>query len=167
MTNLSLRTREDAQHLFRPCSPDENTPPTFLRLKNYMTSIFNRRLPSGLGLTASLLSVLAIAFLQAINSFGCYDHDLLSYLKALTFIAVPMLPALVCVVARKPARAVAASIFFAPWLVFAFYTDCVRPGVGGGASLAYATVMLYGFPSALLGAVFGPTLWQLFRGDAR
>jgi hypothetical protein len=132
-----------------------------------MISPVKRLLPGGLEPLNGALSILAIVFLQAINSFGCYGHDFIAYLKALIFIAVPMLPAIACVVARSQARAVAASIFFAPWLLFAFYTDCIRPGADGGASLAYASVMLFGFPSALLGAVFGPTIWQMFRGRAR
>lgn len=131
--------------------------------QSYMSPQVNLPPPRRLGLASGLLSILAIVFLQAINSFGCYGHSFVSFLKALTFIAVPMLPALVCLIAKRPARAVGASVFFGPWLLFAFYTDCIRAGVGTGASMVYVSIVLLGFPSALLGAVFGPTLWRIFR----
>ena len=97
--------------------------------------------------------------MQAFNSFSCYGHDMPAYLRALGFVAIPMAPALVAVITKNPLRAVAASLLFAPWLLFAYYTDCVRPYQGGGASMIYVAVVMYGLPCTLLGALFaGPAL---------
>jgi hypothetical protein len=52
----------------------------------------------------------------------------------------------------------AACLLIAPWLIFAWYIDCVKPYAGGGASLAYVTVLLYGTPGAILGALLTPWL---------
>ena len=38
-----------------------------------------------------------------------------------------------------PLRAVGACLLFAPWLVFAYYTDCVRPYQGGGEMIEEVT----------------------------
>ena len=106
-----------------------------------------------------LVAVAGVGLLQAFNSFACYDHDLLGYLGALGFIAIPMLPAVVALFTKNPLRAVVASLLFAPWLLFAYYTDCVRPYQGGGASMIYVGVLLYGLPCALIGALLaGPAL---------
>ena len=104
-------------------------------------------------------AILGVALLQAFNSFGCYGHDFPAYLGALGFIAIPMAPALVAVFTKNPLRAVAASLLFAPWLLFTYYTDCVRPYQGGGASMIYVAVVMYGLPCTLLGTLLaGPAL---------
>lgn len=109
----------------------------------------------------ALAAIGAVVVLQAINSFGCYHHDLPAFGQALAFIALPMLPALVALFTRNPLRSVAASALFAPWLLFAYYTDCIRPYQGGGASMVYVAVLMYGFATALLGAVLAG--WVLRR----
>lgn len=112
---------------------------------------------------AQLLGVAAIAgivALQAFNSVACYDHDLSTFLGAVGVLLVaPLLPALLSLRTANPLRAVGACLLLAPWLVFAYYTDCVRPYAGGGASLVYVAVLLWGTPSAVVGAlVAGPVL---------
>jgi hypothetical protein len=43
--------------------------------------------------------------------------------------------------------------------VLAYYTDCVRLYTGGEVSMIYVTVLLWGTPSAVLGALLtGPFL---------
>ena len=97
--------------------------------------------------------------LQAFNSFACYGHDLRGYLGALGFVAIPLLPAVFALFTKNPFRAVGAALLFAPWLLFAYYTDCVRPYQGGGASMIYVAVLMYGLPCALIGALLaGPVL---------
>ena len=66
------------------------------------------------------------------------------------FLLLPLAPALVSLVTSNPLRAVGACALLAPWLVFAYYTDCVRPYSGGGASMVYVAVLLWGTPSAIL-----------------
>lgn len=102
-----------------------------------------------------LIGIVGIALLQAFNSFACYGHDLPGYLGALAFIAVPMAPALIVLFTKNPLRAIAASLLFAPWLAFAYYTDCIRPYQGGGASMIYVAVLMYGLPCTLAGALLG------------
>jgi len=44
-------------------------------------------------------------------------------------------------------------------LFLAYYTDCVRPYSGGGASMIYIAVLFWGTPSSLVGAlVTGPVM---------
>lgn len=102
---------------------------------------------------AGLSAVLAVCGLQAFNSFGCYDHSFAKFAESLGFIAAPMLPAIIPLLTSKPIRSVGASMLFTPWLAFAYYTDCGRPYEGGGASMIYVAVVLWGFPSALVGAM--------------
>lgn len=115
--------------------------------------------------TAGLLAIAAVCLLQAINSFGCYGHSFIEMLQALLFVLPALLPAAVALLTRNPLRAVAACALFAPWLPFAFYVDCIRPYAGGGASMIYVAVLLYGFPCALLGALIGGPVsrWLGFR----
>ncbi|MDQ8020484.1 MAG: hypothetical protein REI94_01495, partial [Moraxellaceae bacterium] len=61
----------------------------------------------------------------------------------------------------NPLRAVGACLLFAPWLVFAYYTDCVQPYQGGGASMIYVAVLLWGSLSSLAGAVLSGPLMRL------
>jgi hypothetical protein len=119
-------------------------------------------------------AIAAVALLQGFNSAACYRHNLDTYLETLLFIAIPMLPAFVSLATRNPLRAVGASLLFAPWLVVAYFVDCVTPYRGGGASMIYVAVVLFGFPSALAGAlVTGPILRRLnvsldeLKGDSR
>jgi hypothetical protein len=75
------------------------------------------------------------------------------------FLGAPLLPALVSLAFPNPLRAVGACALFAPWLLLAYYTDCIRPYSGGGASMIYVAVLLWGTPSAIIGAlVTGPVI---------
>jgi len=105
-------------------------------------------------------AIVVVLGLQAFNSFACYDHTLATFLAAVgIFLVVPLLPALVSLATANPLRAVGACLFLAPWLVMAYYTDCVRPYAGGGASMIYVAVLLWGTPCAVLGALLtGPVL---------
>jgi hypothetical protein len=114
-----------------------------------------------------LLAMGMVFILQAVNSFGCYKHDLLTYLKTLGFIAIPMLPAFVSLFTANPLRAVGASALFAPWLALAYYTDCIRPDTSGGASMVYVAVLLYGFATALLGAALSGYFFRYFGLEVR
>lgn len=105
-------------------------------------------------------AVAAVLAQQAFSSFPCYHHALLDYLGAVgIFLLVPLLPALISLLTANPLRAVGACLLLSPWLWFAYYTDCVAPDAGGGASLVYVAVLLWGTPCALLGALMtGPAL---------
>jgi hypothetical protein len=94
-----------------------------------------------------------VLLLQAFNSFACYKHDVLTFLSSTAiFLTIPLLPALVSLAFPNPLPAVGACAFLAPWLLLAYYTDCVRPYSGGGASMIYVAVLFWGTPSALVGA---------------
>lgn len=106
-------------------------------------------------------AVALVVALQALNSFGCYHQSLGGFVTSLGWVTVPMLPALVWLFSANPLRSVGASAGFAPWLPLAFYTDCVRPYAGGGASMIYVAVVLYGLGTALAGGLLAP--WLLAR----
>ncbi|MGS1079870.1 Na+:solute symporter [Pseudoxanthomonas beigongshangi] len=118
--------------------------------------IISRKAALSLGAAA----VAAILAQQAFNSVSCYDHSFLDYLGAVgIFLLVPLLPALISLLTANPLRAVGACLLLSPWLWIAYYTDCVAPYSGGGASLIYVAVLLWGTPCALLGALItGPAL---------
>ena len=99
---------------------------------------------------------MTVVLLQGFNSFVCYKHDWHAFVAVLGyFVALPLVPALVSLLTTNPLRAVVSAIFFAPWLVFAYVTDCFIPYTGGGASMVYVAVILFGLPSALIGACLG------------
>jgi hypothetical protein len=107
---------------------------------------------------SGIAAILGVVGIQAFNSFACYGHDALTFLMVLgSFVAIPLVPALISLVTANPLRAVGACLLFAPWLVFAYYTDCIRPYAGGGASMIYVAVVLWGTPSSIVGALItGP-----------
>jgi len=103
-------------------------------------------------------SIGAVFLLEAFNSFSCYHHDLETFLSAAAiFVAIPLTPAFVSIALPNPLRAVGACMLFAPWLLLAYYTDCVRPYSGGGASMIYVAVLMWGTLSSIIGALIaGP-----------
>lgn len=113
--------------------------------------------------TSGVVAILGIVTLQAFNSAACYRHGIAEFLAALgTFLLLPLLPPLIALATANPLRAVGGCLLLAPWLVFAYYTDCVRPYAGGGASMVYVAVLLWGTPSAILGVLAtGPILRML------
>ena len=95
-----------------------------------------------------------VVLLQSFNSFTCYHHDFRTFLLATSiFVFVPLLPALVSLVLPNPLPAVGACVLFAPWLLLAYHTDCVRPYSGGGASMIYVALLLWGTASSFVGAL--------------
>jgi hypothetical protein len=116
--------------------------------------------------SARIFGVAAIAGIllqQAFNSAACYDHSLMGYLGAVGFfLVIPLLPAAVSLATANPLRAVGACLLLSPWLVFAYYTDCIRPYAGGGASMIYVAVLFWGTPCAALGVLLTGPVLRLF-----
>lgn len=101
--------------------------------------------------------------LQAFNSVACYKHDLGDFLMVSAFfVLVPLLPALVSLALSNPLRAVGACVLFAPWLLVAYYTDCARPYSGGGASMIYVVVFMFGTITSLIGALITNSITKSF-----
>lgn len=112
--------------------------------------LIRRRTARLLGLGA----ILGVLGLQAAGSFGCYRNSLVEFFEVAKMLLVgPLLPALVALATPNPLCAVGACLFFAPWLPYAFYTDCVRADFSGGASMVYFGVLVGGTMTSLLGAV--------------
>lgn len=108
-------------------------------------------------------AIVGVVSLQAFNSFACYHMTFLQFLWAWAFfVLTPLVPAGISLLSRNPLRAVGSCLLFAPWLLLAYYTDCVRPYAGGGASMIYVAVLLWGTPCAILGALItGPIMKAL------
>ncbi|MBD9471171.1 Na+:solute symporter [Pseudoxanthomonas sp. PXM01] len=120
-------------------------------------------IPRRQALIAGAAAIACIIALQAFNSVACYEHTLLTFLLVLgVFVLAPLLPAIVSLFTANPLRAVGACLLFAPWLVFAYYVDCVRPYQGGGASMIYVAVLLWGTPCAIVGALLTGPVMRLF-----
>lgn len=104
-------------------------------------------------------SIGGVLLLQSFNSFACYDHAFAEFLSSTAwFVGIPLLPALVSLALPNPLRAVGACLLFAPWLLLAYYTDCVAPYSGGGASMIYVAVLLFGTVTSLIGALMAGVL---------
>jgi len=117
------------------------------------------RISRNSALRYGLSAVAVIIGLELFNGLACYHHGLSGQLIALGFVAVGFLPGLIVLFSKNPLRTVGSALLFAPWLMLAFYTDCVRPYQGGGASMIYVVVVLYGFPCSVVGALLtGPAL---------
>ena len=106
-------------------------------------------------------AICAVFFLQALISFGCYKSNFSEYLNICLFVAIPLIPAFVFLGFRNPLPAVGACVFFAPWLIFAWHTICVRPYSGGGDSMIYVAVLIWGTPSAIVGAFLAALVIEL------
>lgn len=106
-----------------------------------------------------LAAIVGILLLQALIGFGCYKQDIAMFITGIAwFLAIPLLPAALSLLRQNPLGAVGACLLIAPWMLFAYYIDCVKPYAGGGASLAYVAVLLYGTPGSILGALVTPWL---------
>ena len=112
-----------------------------------------------------IASIGVVLLAHAFNNYACYKNDFSAFLlTAAIFVLPPLVLAVVALALPNPLRAVGACAFLLPWLLLAFYTDCIRPYSGGGASMIYVAVLLWGFPSAIVGAfVAGPLArrWQI------
>jgi hypothetical protein len=109
-------------------------------------------------------AIAGILLLQALIGFGCYQQDFAMFLTGvLWFLAIPLLPAVMSLLRANPLGAVGACLLIAPWMLFAGYVDCIKPYAGGGASLAYVGVLLFGTPSAIVGALLTPWLCRKLR----
>lgn len=99
-------------------------------------------------------AICGVLLLQTFNSFVCYKHDFVMFITATVFfVGVPLLPAIISLAMPNPLRAVGACVLFAPWLLLAYYTDCVLPYTGGGASMIYVAVFLWGTVTSSIGAL--------------
>jgi hypothetical protein len=75
---------------------------------------------------------------------------------------IPLVPASISLATANPLRAIGACLLLAPWLGLAYYTDCMRPYSGGGASMIYVAVLIWGTPCSILGALAtGPVMRAL------
>ena len=112
------------------------------------------------GVRCGIAAIAGVCAVQVFNSVACY-HMTMGQLVGtwVFFVLIPLVPALVSLLTANPLRAVGACLFFVPWLVLAYYTDCIRPYAGGGASMIYVAVLVWGTPSAIVGTlVAGPVL---------
>ena len=106
-----------------------------------------------IGAAAILLAV----GVQLFNDVACYKMDFAESVSHLWFPLIPLIPAALALATANPLRAIGACACVVPWYMLAYYTDCIRPYSGGGASMIYVAVVLWGFPSAVLGALItGP-----------
>lgn len=109
-------------------------------------------------------AICAVVAVQAFGSFACYHHDWPTFLSFTAFfVLVPLIPALIALLTRNPLCALGGCLLFVPWLVYAYYFNCVRLGSGGGDSMVYVQLLLYGAGSCLLGVLFTALLMWLLK----
>ena len=101
-------------------------------------------------------SIVLALCVQLFNDVSCYEKEIFEAVINIWFPAIPLIPAFFAMASSNPLKAVGASIVTTMFYVFAYYTDCVRPYEGGGASMVYVVVIMYGLPlSILASAVVG------------
>lgn len=114
-------------------------------------------------LRLGLLATATIAGLQVFSGVACYSLSPGYHLAALGLVCLAFLPGLASLLSRNPLRAVGAALLFAPWLALAYYTDCVLPPKGPASSMSYLAVLVYGLPSAAIGALLTSPVLRLLR----
>lgn len=108
---------------------------------------------------AGVGSIVVALGVQLFNDLACYERDLFEALTTLWFPAIPLVPALIALGSGHPLRAVGGSLVATGFYLLAYYVDCVVPYTGGGASMVYVAVVMYGFPLAVIAVlVTGPLL---------
>jgi hypothetical protein len=106
---------------------------------------------------AAWLFILGAVCVQLFNNFACYQHDLAEALTTLWFPSIVLIPSIIYSFTDNPLRSVISSLVAILLYLFAYYVDCVRPDSGGGASMVYLVVVIYGTPLAAgLGLLAGP-----------
>jgi hypothetical protein len=125
-------------------------------------------LPYRKALLLGLCAVSIIVLIQAFLSFSCYRSTIYQFLGALMILAIPMAPALIALFSSRPLCAVGASLFFSPWLLLAYNTDCVAPkSSGGGASMIYVIVIGAGLITAAIGALITLPIANDLNGNSK
>jgi hypothetical protein len=69
--------------------------------------------------------------------------------KLMDVTAVVLSPAIIFLLLSRPASSIGASVAVAPFIVWANYQECIKPYAGGGASMAYVVVFLFGIPASI------------------
>jgi hypothetical protein len=100
--------------------------------------------------TLAWLSIaLAICF-QLFNDVACYEKSISEIALWFWFPLIPLVPAITFARQDKPVNAIAAALVIIPFYLFAYYADCVMPYEGGGASMVYVIVVMFGTPVAII-----------------
>lgn len=121
--------------------------------------ILNRKQAKKWGLVA----MVAVLLSQTIAGVTCYQQDMMTLLSSMAFFIVPpLLPAIVAWIFFNPLRSVVGCLFFIPWLLLAYYIDCIAPYEGGGASMVFVVVLFGGFVTCLLGVLLGAWVMRRF-----
>ena len=116
-------------------------------------------------LLSSLLGLALVVAMQAYSGLTCYEQTWDVLLTNIgIFVMVPLIPAFIALFTRNPLSALGGFLAFLPWLIYAYYVDCMTPHTGsGGASLIYVVVFLYGAASCLIGVLFVAVLMWLMQ----
>lgn len=86
---------------------------------------------------------------QLFNDLCCYEKTLLESLIWMWFTLIPVVPAAFFMFAKKPIAAIGAALVVIPFYAMAYYSDCILPYQGGGASMVYVIVIMFGTPVAI------------------
>ena len=96
-------------------------------------------------------SIIFAVSVQLFNDFACYDKSIFESISTIWFSLIALVPAILFLGSKKPIRAAGAAIVIACFYGFAYYTDCIQSYQGGGASMVYIIVLMYGIPLSILG----------------
>lgn len=107
---------------------------------------------------------LAICF-QLFNDVACYEKTITEIALWLWFALIPLIPAVVFISRNQSIHAIAAALAVIPFYLFAYYADCVMPYEGGGASMVYVVVLMFGTPVAIVAGLLAGYVANKFKPE--
>ena len=96
------------------------------------------------------LPIAVVFVIQAGAALFACETDGLELMVLLVATGVLLIPAFLWLRASSAGGVFGACCGLLPWLVWEIYIDCVAPYRGGGASMAYVAVFLWGIPSSVV-----------------
>ena len=115
-------------------------------------------------LVAGICAICTILLMHAYVVIGCNKGNFSDFVSlGMIFLGLPLLLAIISLALRNPLPGVGACAFLAPWLVMALHADCIQSYSGGGASMSYVAVLLWGTPSSIVGAILTAVILRILK----
>jgi hypothetical protein len=105
------------------------------------------------GLLIGFASILLAIGAQLFNDFSCYKMTWETALDFATVASIPLIPCVVVLFTKYPESAIGGSIVTIAFYALAYYNDCILPYQGGGASMVYVLVVMFGTPLSAVATV--------------
>lgn len=102
----------------------------------------------------SIGAFLLIFLMYSLYSFSCGKTSFSEFISTgFIFICPSLVIPSVFLIFKRTLVAAVGTLFVLPWLMLAYYVDCIMPYQGGGASMLYLGILFWGPPSAIAGMI--------------